>query len=283
MRGKYAKPMSKALKSLLPKRQPSEIKRRTGVGWFCRGLIAAFILVILIASLKYISYVAENMRSERLAAEMLEIAITGQTAQSGDEQTEYAPIKVDFDALKSENPDIIAWVYCPDTEVNYPVLQSSDNKYYLRRGVDGSSRTAGSIFADFRNANDLSDENNIIYGHNMQNGSMFAAITRYADQSYYDGHPVWYILTPEKDYKVTLFAGFVTDTSSPVYATARRTTADGTPVMEQAWADSNFRGGAPPAEGEHTVTFSTCSYEFTNARYVLIGVLHELVREASAQ
>lgn len=282
MSGKHAKPSFKTLKSLLPNRPPSEIKRRTGVGWICRGLIAVFTVVLVVALLQYISYVAENMRSERLAAEMLEIAITEKTAEPEDEQTEYAPITVDFDALKAENPDIIAWVYCPDTEVNYPVLQSSDNKYYLRRGVDGSYRTAGSIFADFRNSYDLSDENNIIYGHNMKNGSMFATITRYAEQSYYDGHPVWYILTPEKDYKVTLFAGFVTDTSSPVYATARRTTADGTPVMEQAWADSNFRGGSPPAEGEHTVTFSTCSYEFTNARYVLIGVMHELGKAASA-
>ncbi len=282
MSGKHVKPMRQVFKSLLPRRPPSEIKRRTGVGWICRGLIAAFAVMLVVASAQYIAYVAENMRSERLAAELLEIAMTAQTAQPKDGQTEYAPITLDFDTLRAKNPDIIAWVYCPDTEVNYPVVQSSDNKYYLRRGVDGSSRTAGSIFADFRNAADLSDENNILYGHNMKDGSMFAAITRYAEQSYYDDHPVWYILTPEKDYKVTLFAGFVTDTSSPVYATARRTTADGTPVMEQAWADSNFRGGAPPAEGEHTVTFSTCSYAFTNARYVLIGVMHELGRAASA-
>ena len=282
MSGKHAGPMRKVLRSLLPRRPPSEIKRRTGIGWVCRGLIAAFAVMLVVASAQYIAYVAENMRSERLAAELLEIAMTAQTAQPKDGETEYAPITLDFDALRAENPDIIAWVYCPDTEVNYPVVQSSDNKYYLRRGVDGSSRTAGSIFADFRNAADLSDENNILYGHNMKDGSMFAAITRYAEQSYYDDHPVWYILTPEKDYKVTLFAGFVTDTSSPVYATARRTTADGTPVMEQAWADSNFRGGAPPAEGENTVTFSTCSYEFTNARYVLIGVMHELGKAASA-
>ncbi len=282
MSGKHARPMRKVLRSLLPNRPPSEIKRRTGVGWVCRGLIAAFAVMLVVASAQYIAYVAENMRSERLAAELLEIAMTAQTAQPKDGEAEYAPITLDFDALRAENPDIIAWVYCPDTEVNYPVVQSSDNKYYLRRGVDGSSRTAGSIFADFRNAADLSDENNILYGHNMKDGSMFAAITRYAEQSYYDDHPVWYILTPEKDYKVTLFAGFVTDTSSPVYATARRTTADGTPVMEQAWADSNFRGGAPPAEGENTVTFSTCSYEFTNARYVLIGVMHELGKAASA-
>ncbi len=282
MSGKHVKPMRQVFKSLLPRRPPSEIKRRTGVGWVCRGLIAAFAVMLVVASAQYIAYVAENMRSERLAAELLEIAMTAQTAQPKDGQTEYAPITLDFDTLRAKNPDIIAWVYCPDTEVNYPVVQSSDNKYYLRRGVDGSSRTAGSIFADFRNAADLSDENNILYGHNMKDGSMFAAITRYAEQSYYDDHPVWYILTPEKDYKVTLFAGFVTDTSSPVYATARRTTADGTPVMEQAWADSNFRGGAPPAEGENTVTFSTCSYEFTNARYVLIGVMHELGKAASA-
>ncbi len=277
MSKRHAKPMLRTLKALLPHRPKSEMKRRTGVGWVCWGLMAAFTLTLIVASVQYISYVAENMRSERLAAELLEIAITQQSGEN------LAPIAVDFDALKAKNPDIVAWVYCPDTDINYPVLQSSDNKYYLRRGADGTSRVAGSIFADFRNTADLSDENNIIYGHNMTDGSMFGTLKKYADQSYYDDHPVWYLLTPERDYKVMLFAAFVTDTSSPVYATARRTTADGTPIMEQAWADSNFRGGPPPAEGERTVTFSTCSYEFTNARYVLIGVLHELGKAASAE
>ena len=82
---------------------------------------------------------------------------------------ETAPIIVDFEVLQTENKDIIAWLHCPDTKINYPVAQSEDNSYYLRRLLDGSWNTAGTIFMDYRNSADFSDRHTVIYGHNMKN------------------------------------------------------------------------------------------------------------------
>lgn len=261
-------------------RKQSILKDRTGVGWLCRTLAAAFVLLLCLSIWQYVSYTLENRREEQFMAGLQAHAVTARERPSPllEEplpEPELPPIEVDFALLQEENPDIIAWIYCPDTEVNYPVLQSEDNRYYLRRGSDGSYRVAGSIFADCRNASDLSDENVILYGHNMTNGGMFALLPHYAQQEFYEEHPVWYLLTPTANYKAELFAGFVTSTKSLVYSTVQEE-ADDRPIMVKAWEDSDFRGGPPPEEGERTITLSTCSYEFSDARYVVVGILREL-------
>lgn len=104
--------------------------------------------------------------------------------------SETAPIKVDFERLQEENKDIIAWLYCPDTEINYPVVQSKDNEYYLRRLLDGTWNIAGTLFMDYRNAADCSDLHTIIYGHNMKNNTMFGSLPKYSKQEYYEEHSV---------------------------------------------------------------------------------------------
>ncbi len=256
-----------------------------GAGWPCRVLLVLFALLLGLSVWRLAAYLLENRQEARFMGELRDKAVTVSEAApapaspSREEPSaapELPPITVDFALLREENPDIIAWVYCPDTEVNYPVLQSEDNDYYLRRRSDGSHHIAGSIFADCRNAADLSDENLILYGHNMKNGTMFGILPHYAQQEFYEAHPVWYLLTPAANYKAELFAGFVTSTDSLLYSTAWETAEDGRPIMDKAWEDSDFRGGPQPVEGERTVTLSTCSYEFSNARYVLLGVLREL-------
>ena len=72
----------------------------------------------------------------------------GQTESAIKPVSETAPITVDFERLQEENKDIIAWLYCPDTEINYPVVQSKDNEYYLRRLLDGTWNIAGTLFMD---------------------------------------------------------------------------------------------------------------------------------------
>ena len=259
-------------------RKESNLKLRTGVGWMCRILTVAFAVLFGISVWKYGAYALENYRESSYMASVQNKAAVAADAQPSDPtvDAEAPPIEVDFALLREENPDVVAWIYCPDTDVNYPVLQGEDNDYYLRRGMDGRSLLAGSIFVDCRNAADLSDDNVIVYGHNMRNKSMFGLLPSYAKQEFYEEHPVWYLLTPTANYKVELFAGFVTSTSSLVYSTEQEKTEDGQPIMRKAWEDSNFQGGDPPKEGERTLTLSTCSYEFSDARYVLIGVLREI-------
>ena len=130
-------------------------------------------------------------------------------------------IDIDFDTLLETNKDIVAWIYSPDTPINYPVVQSNDNDYYLRRMLDGTHNTAGTIFMDYRNNKDLSDLNTIIYGHNMKNNSMFGTLDKYKSQEYYDEHPLIYLITKDKTLKIELLAGLIVSETSEVYRILR--------------------------------------------------------------
>lgn len=115
---------------------------------------------------------------------------------------------VDFDSLKEINTDIIGWLTIPDTVVNYPVSQAEDNSYYLTHLYDGTYNKTGCLFADFENQADFSDRNTIIYGHNMRDGSMFAALNSYDSQEFFDAHKELYLVTPSGGYVVELFVAF---------------------------------------------------------------------------
>ena len=116
---------------------------------------------------------------------------------------------VDFESLRESGPDIIGWLNLPDTVINYPVTQADDNEYYLHHLYDGTYNKTGCLFADYENQEDFSDRNTIIYGHNMRDGSMFATLNEYDEQSYYDGHPQMYLVTPDGGYVVEIFTAFV--------------------------------------------------------------------------
>ena len=181
------------------------------------------------------------------------------------------PICIDFDALKQENNDIIGWIYCPDTPINYPVVKGKDNNQYLRADLKGKYLVSGTIFADYRNNEVGEDKNYIVYGHNMKNSTMFGTLVKYKKQSYYDAHPTLYFLTPEHNYIIELIAGAVVKRDSDIYQTAP---ADNT--IADIMIKSTFNSTVEIGKGENTITLSTCSYEFNNARYVVVGKLKKI-------
>lgn len=187
---------------------------------------------------------------------------------------ETAPITVDFDALTAEYPDLVAWLYGPDTDINYPVVQAADNKYYLRRLPDGTGNSAGTIFMDYRNAADLSDGNTLLYGHNMRNGSMFGSLKKYRAQDYYEAHPVFYLLTPEGDYRAEIFAAFAISASGALFDLSDPA-ASRAAVLRSATYSNNIQSDVKVEEGARIVTLSTCTYD-DSARYVVLAVLRPL-------
>ena len=118
---------------------------------------------------------------------------------------------VDFDTLQSINPDVIGWLYGPDTGVNYPVVQGDDNAFYLTHLYDRSANSAGSLFLDYRAGALAGSRHWVIYGHYMNNGTMFADLLKYKEQSYYEEHPEFFLILPEGRYRVDLFSGYVAE------------------------------------------------------------------------
>lgn len=198
----------------------------------------------------------------------------GPTVPVLSETDDYPQINVDFDALREINDDVVGWVYIPDTEINYPVLQGEDNDQYLYHLLTGAYNGSGSIFLDAGVASDFSGKNSPVYGHNMKNGSMFAGLMDYKSQEFFDQHPKAYLMTPEKNYVVHLFSGYVIDTWSNAWDMVF---ADGKfgEWLRDLQSRSCFSSTVIPEEDDCVLTLSTCSYEVTEGRFVVHGILEE--------
>ena len=183
---------------------------------------------------------------------------------------------VDFAALSEINPDIVGWIYIEDTEINYPVVQGSDNQYYLKHLFSGEYNSSGCIFLDSRVAEDFSDRHSILYGHHMKNGTMFSGLDQYKVQEHYDSHPTALLMTPTGNYEVTFFAGYVASVADTAWNVGFGSDAEFEAWLESARERSCFESDIPVAVTDGILTLSTCSYEFDNARFVLLGVLQKV-------
>ena len=172
--------------------------------------------------------------------------------------------------MVADYPDVVGYIYCANTNLKNPIQYGKGNDYYLTHDSKGNTNNNGSIFVEQVNSGSFSDNNTIIYGHNMKSGMMFADLTKYKDKSYYSSHPYIYIYTPSQNYRLDLYAGFVCEHDDEVYATSL--TQDQLKAMA---AKSTFTSNIGTPTGK-TVTLSTCSYEFDNARYVVIGALNPI-------
>lgn len=252
-------------------------------------LLVVLIGIFLFSAYQVGSYYLAKYRSDRIIDEANRFVTLphGDEAQTTpDESSEPEYPEVDFDSLKSFNSDVVAWLYAADTHINYPVVQAEDNDYYYKRLLDGTWNDNGSIFMNCVNDPSFGDQNSMIYGHNMNSGAMFNNLVKFKQQSYYEEHPCFYLLTPHRNYRMHLFAGvtvnangYILDGNGDVAypdSSVYRTSLD-QDLLQQLVNYSTFRASVGlPTNGQHIVTLSTCTYEFNNVRYVVLGYLEEL-------
>lgn len=174
--------------------------------------------------------------------------------------------------LKQKNSDTIAWIEIPGTGIDYPVMQSKDNKYYLRKTFSREYNILGSIFADYRNSPDFNDQNTVIYGHNMQDRSMFYDLSFLKKQDFYDKNNKILIYLDDRILEFTIFSVYEVDKDydyrSPEYDTEIFKNR-----LEDFKKKSLIVSATTPAVDDKILTLSTCSYSFNNARLVAHGSL----------
>lgn len=185
-------------------------------------------------------------------------------------------LQVDFAELKAINDDVAAWLYLPDTVINYPVAQGTDNHYYLKHLLDGTYNANGCLFFDCNNSLEFTDDNILIYGHHMDSGKMFASLVNYKEQSFYDSHRICYLSTPKNDYKIEIFSGYTTTADSLAYMISWSSREEKIEWLKEMFHNSDFYSDVMVFPYDHIVTFSTCEYSFQNARYVVHGRLVEI-------
>jgi len=238
-----------------------------------KRVIYGILLVVLLGVFSYSAYrigdyLYQKHRSQTVVNEAAQYVTVTKGGAVGTGELD-DQVEVNFEDLWRINEDVVAWLYGPDSRFNYPVVQGSDNDYYLYRLLDGTWNNNGSLFLDWRSSPDFSDGNSIIYGHHMKTGDMFGTLVKYKDQSYYDSHPFLYLTTPTQKYRVDLFAGCVVEDDAEIYQSMSVSDS----LLESYRSRSTFRPAEEISTDGPILTLSTCSYEFDDARYVVLGVL----------
>ena len=142
-----------------------------------------------------------------------------ETAETETASQENAVIPVKFEELQAVNPDVYAWITVPGTEIDYPILQhASDNSYYLMHNIDGSYGYPGCIYTENLNSKDFTDNNTVIYGHNMKNGSMFAQLHKFEDPDFFHENREVLIYLPDEILHYTIFAAHIYDDRHLLYS-----------------------------------------------------------------
>ncbi|MCL2106415.1 MAG: class B sortase [Oscillospiraceae bacterium] len=169
--------------------------------------------------------------------------------------------------LQAKYPDVAGWLTIPGTKIDYPFVWYEDNDYYLRRDLNGDYALAGTLFLDFRCEKDFTSPNTIIYGHHMKNGSMFGTLKSFADKAFFDANTQGTIYLPRETLTLEFFAYMVVKaTDQEIYSVEPSENWLGY-VRQNA---RQFRD-IGLADADQIITLSTCSYEFDNARMVLLA------------
>lgn len=179
----------------------------------------------------------------------------------------------DMERVSEINDDLVAWITCPDTVIDYPIAHGEDNDFYLTHLADGKKNANGCLFIDCNNAGDFSDSNTIIYGHNMHSGKMFAVLMNYREQDFYDKHRYMYLTYGDDTYRLELFSAYVTTSSSYAYKMRFSNKAEYGQWLKEVADKSDFKADITLSTNDRMVTLSTCAYDYANARYVVHGRL----------
>lgn len=257
-----------------------------------KGLRFLFLVVFVVSTVLLLRQSRDNRSGSESYAEALTIALRedgqapAETPQAKpfaiqEEKTVWVPeqveddphveamAQIDLSALRQVNPDVIGWIRIPDTRVDYPLLQGEDNQYYLKHTWDNKENSVGSVFLEHRNSPELSDYNTIVYAHNMNDGSMFATLTRYTDAYYWRSHPYVYILTDAGVWRYEVFSSYKAEVESPTYGLSFHQTKTQAEFLLHVLQKSRYDTDIVPAGKDRVLTLSTCSGTDLSKRWVV--------------
>lgn len=253
-------------------------RRRRG-GVLPKVLIAVGVILLLVAGGLFVRTLLGYRQAEETYSSLAAYAPVSDSADSG------VPT-VDFDALQAINPDVVGWIYVPGTNINYPVVQGDDNEEYLTHLFDGTANSSGSIFLDAdATAPGMVDQQTPLYGHHMNNRSMFYEIDDTVDQAAFDAIESVYYITRDATYRCTPLMTCVVDES---FLEARQANfGDAAGLTEYLGRmREHVKAEADDVEermaaAQQVLTLITCSGELPGAdRTVMVLTLDETIPNA---
>lgn len=179
-------------------------------------------------------------------------------------EDDFPRLDVDFKSLMELNPDIIGWIrVLAVDEIDYPLVQGSDNEQYLHETFQGTANFAGSIFVDYQASRDFTDDNTFIYGHNMKNLSMFGNLKSLHDKAVYEKSPYIIIYTAEKDYIYEIFSYHVASVDDDSFTTYFNMSDEFQNYLDTVIRRSEYATNVEVTSEDKIITLSTCTNDST--------------------
>lgn len=179
--------------------------------------------------------------------------------------------QIDFEPLKSENEEVVAWVRIDGTEINYPVSQGENNEFYLNHLYNKKYNISGSVFMDYRNNTDFTSENTILYAHNLRNGTMFGSLKKYKNEEYLKEHKYVWLITPDATYQYEIYAAYEFDSAKDKYEFNFDSEESFLDYLENIKEKSIISSDLEVTPKDHILTLSTCTDENGSKRFIVIA------------
>lgn len=275
----------KPLDPTIKKKVVKEIKRQNRV----RNFLIVFLLLVATGSIGYFVkyyYDANSVDSESedyselkddKYAEILK-NVTPVIRKDYDDTVEIPDILDEYLALYNKNKSLIGWIKIADTIIDYPVMQTTDNEYYLKHNFNQEKDANGCIFMDYNCDVILGNDNWILYGHHMKSGKMFAILQSYANEDFYEAHKeIQFDTIYEKGtYEVMyVFRSHIYNADEVAFKYYQFIDAGSAEefdsYMEEMDALSIIDTGVTATYGDQLLTLSTCDYQETNGRFVVVA------------
>ena len=180
-------------------------------------------------------------------------------------------LEIDYDELKAINGDFVAWIKINDTAINYPVVHTDNNNYYLHHTFYGKDNFSGAIFMNAENTDIDLDQNVILYGHNMKNGSMFAGIRKYVEKDFWESHKYIQLYTRTGLHIYKIYSGYTTGATSDSYKYSFASDESFQEFLNQTKELSDYDTETELNLESKILTLSTCTGD-TSKRYVVHAV-----------
>lgn len=257
-----------------------------------RKIMMALLLMLLLGCTVYIAFYFWELSDEKQEMEDLlnsiEINLAGideteiNHTQAEKEEPQLTERMLKVRKLKKENSDVIGWIEIKDTNINYPVMQADENndKFYMDHNYKKEKNKQGSIYLEEQYDWSIPSNNFLLFGHNNSlDGSMFADLLKYEDESFYKKHQSIRFTTTDDDSEYEIISAFrsriyyksETDVFRYYYFFNPKSEEEYNKFVKNAKEASLYDTGKNAKYGDQLITLSTCAYHVENGRFAVVG------------
>ncbi|MGF0017552.1 class B sortase [Sporofaciens sp. SGI.106] len=254
------------------KRKRKEERRQKKGGIISTIVLVVAIAVFCVSGFQLYKIMSGYHKGKAEYDKILEIAVE---EKEPEEEGQEDSFRVNFDELLAINPDTVGWIrFSPEpSQINYPVVQGDDNDLYLHKTFSANDNTVGAIFVNVYNNPDFNDRNTIIYGHRMNDNSMFHDLAKYEDKSFWEANPYFYIYTPDgREITYHIYSTGVVKDTSDTYLTEFASDEDYQAFLNMTKEVAAYDTGIEVGTDDVIVTLSTCTKASNDDRFVVRGV-----------